>query len=276
VDPQSFAEQLFFVTARLEGTDGDRHWVGTGFLCQVPLANGTDALYLVSNKHVLEDAQELTATMVGADGELPALGHGVSITISGARQAVVGHPDPSVDVALLPFATALEHLAQTQKAFIKTLPTDLFMTAEQADQLDAIEDVLFVGYPSGLFDSKNLTPIARRGTTATPVALDYEGEPAFLIDATVFPGSSGSPVFIADRGSFSPKSGGLVAGSRTILIGVLAAVHMAQVEGEVDELPASHTIAVDTPLGLGIVYKAAAIEQCLDLALQGQPARRAL
>lgn len=259
---------------RLEGNDGDRQWVGTGFLCQVPLSDGTDALFLVSNKHVLDEARELTATMVGADGDLPALGEGVSMTIAGARDAVVGHPDPSVDVAILPFASVLERLAQDRKAFIKTLPPELFMTAEQADQLDAIEQVLFIGYPSGLFDTKNLTPIARRGTTATPVALDYEGEPAFLIDATVFPGSSGSPVFIADRGSFAPKSGGLVAGSRTILLGVLAAVHMAQVEGEVSELPASHTVAVETPLGLGIVYKAAAIDECFDIALQGQAARR--
>lgn len=276
MDPQSFAEQLFFVTARLEGTDGDRSWVGTGFLCEIPLLGGTDALYLVSNKHVLESAHDLTATMVGANGQLPALGEGVSITVRGAQQAVLGHPDPMVDVAVMPFASALEQVARTQKAFIKTLPPELFMTAEQADQLDAIEDVLFVGYPNGLFDVRNLTPIVRRGTTATPVALDYQGEPAFLIDAAVFPGSSGSPVFIADRGSYSPKSGGLVAGSRTILIGVLAAVHMGQVEGEVEELPASHTIAVDTPLGLGIVFKAAAIKECLDLALREQDVRRAL
>ena len=39
-------------------------------------------------------------------------------------------------------------------------------------------------------------PILRRGTTATPIALNFEGRPEFLIDAAVYPGSSGSPVFV--------------------------------------------------------------------------------
>ena len=119
MDPQSVFEQLFFVTTRLEGTDGDKRWVGTGFLCQVPLADGRDALFLASNKHVLQDAKKLTATMVGADKDLPALGSGVSTTIIGAADGVIEHPDPSVDVAVLPFATALESLAQEKKAFHK-------------------------------------------------------------------------------------------------------------------------------------------------------------
>jgi hypothetical protein len=42
-------------------------------------------------------------------------------------------------------------------------------------------------------------PIARRGWTATPVALDYSGKPMFLVDAPVFVGSSGSPVFVLDE-----------------------------------------------------------------------------
>jgi hypothetical protein len=36
----------------------------------------------------------------------------------------------------------------------------------------------------------------RRGMTATPPQLDYCGRPTFLIDASVFGGSSGSPVFL--------------------------------------------------------------------------------
>lgn len=52
------------------------------------------------------------------------------------------------------------------------------------------------GYPRGFYDRLNLLPVARRAITATPISVDYEGRPEFLMDASVFPGSSGSPVFV--------------------------------------------------------------------------------
>jgi hypothetical protein len=50
-------------------------------------------------------------------------------------------------------------------------------------------------------------------------------------------------------------------------LGVLAAVHVAQVEGEVVDLPARKIAKIDQPLNLGIVYKAEAIDLCVDLLL---------
>lgn len=64
-----------------------------------------------------------------------------------------------------------------------------------------------IGYPNGLWDSQNNLPIIRRGITATSVKKDYNGKKEFLIDAAVFPGSSGSPVFIFNEGSYSVPGG---------------------------------------------------------------------
>ena len=52
------------------------------------------------------------------------------------------------------------------------------MIPAQADleSLDAIEEIVMIGYPNGLWDSVNNMPIARRGITATPVYLNYEGK----------------------------------------------------------------------------------------------------
>ena len=72
-----------------------------------------------------------------------------------------------------------------------------------------------------MYDQVNLIPITRTGMTATPLQLDYDGRPSFLIDASVFPGSSGSPVFVY-------KSGKLGAGITTqdvfVFVGVVAKV----------------------------------------------------
>jgi hypothetical protein len=68
--------------------------------------------------------------------------------------------------------------------------------------------------------------------------VDYNGLPAFLVDASVFPGSSGSPVFLLDRGISMRRTGEVQLGtSRLALLGILAAVHVRQVSGDIRALP---------------------------------------
>lgn len=90
--------------------------------------------------------------------------------------------------------------------------------------MDAIESVTFIGYPNGVWDKENLLPVARRGTTATPLAVDFERTPRFVIDASVFGGSSGSPVFVLNHGMYTDKRANTIVGSRVIFVGVVAAV----------------------------------------------------
>jgi hypothetical protein len=142
------------------------------------------------------------------------------------------------------------------------------MTTATVDSLDAVEDVAFVGYPANLYDTANLTPILRRGSTATPVALDYQGMPAFLIDAAVFPGSSGSPVFILNQGSWAAREGGLMAGTRLLFLGVLAAVHTRSVTADLAPIPTRVGVTFADPLNLGIVFKASAVDEVADLLLE--------
>jgi hypothetical protein len=103
-------------------------------------------------------------------------------------------------------------------------PREHIAIPEQVSDLDAVEEVMFFGYPDALYNPVNLTPILRRGSTATPLQLNYGGEPEFLIDASVFPGSSGSPVFIANFATYmNGRTGEVkVGGSRTMILGILS------------------------------------------------------
>ena len=65
--------------------------------------------------------------------------------------------------------------------------------AEEWSTLTALEDVVIVGYPDNIWDSVN-----NLGVTATHPKIDYEGRSEFLI-AAIYPGSSGSPVFLYNR-----------------------------------------------------------------------------
>ncbi len=237
-------------------------------------------MFLVTNKHVLEDVDELRVQFIRAtpNGTQPLLGQPATVTIERFNVGLwKGHPDPAVDVAAIPIGRWLEGLeAIGHQPFLRSVGPEIAADARTWQNFDAIEEVTFFGYPSGIFDTANLLPVARRGVTATPITLDYRGEPAFLIDASVFPGSSGSPVFIFNQGIyFDRRRNANIAGSRIFFLGVLAAVHVRQVQGSIAAaLPANLAVQTEETLDLGIVYKAAAVDAVADLYLKEAGWRR--
>jgi len=113
--------------------------------------------------------------------------------------------------------------------------------------LKSIEDVLMIGYPNGIWDSINNIPVIRKGIIATPSGIDYNGKKEFLIDMTVLPGSSGSPVIVYSE-THTKKNGRLVSLARQYLLGVLS--------GPI-EYPTSNNSA--SPTNVGRVIKASKI-----------------
>ncbi len=279
----TLADQMFYSTVHIESVAPTGTSTGTGFLVLYSKADGTSIPVLVTNKHVLQGARSVSFTLAGAkEGEPMPTGTRITIVDFG-DESWFGHSDPRVDVATMPFAHVLQKMSDSgAPAFYRAFGSDLLLTRDQADQLDSIEGVTFIGYPNGLFDTASMLPIARRGQTATPIFNDYEGLPAFLIDASVFPGSSGSPVMIFDRGSFTTRDGTTHIGSRLYLAGVIAAVHTRRVHGEV-QFASSAVASFDDMIDLGIVYKVSAIQECVDamlakfgIILTGAPAADAL
>lgn len=265
-------DRLFFATGYIEAEAADgRSWTATGFVCGVD-DDGHRYPFLVTNKHVVEGAARLTVRFIKSDGTgSPQLGAATQITMNAAAGRAdwwIGHPDDRVDVAVIPLAQVIDQMAQNgAPPFYAMVPISATPTVDQIAGLDSVEEVTFVGYPAGLFDKVNFLPIIRRGHSATPIEVDYEGLPAFLIDASVFPGSSGSPVFIANAGPFSGPDGSLSFGSRLFLLGVLGAVHQHSILGQIVQVPTTHVAVVPETLDLGIVFKGSAIHTCMKLAL---------
>jgi len=110
----------------------------------------------------------------------------------------------------------------------------------------------------------------RRGTTATPMVLDFEGRPEFLIDAAVYPGSSGSPVFVYQPETLRPSQSG--GGRKFLFAGVVAAVFFRE--------EANHLVPVPVPannqpmvmgsemIDLGLVIKAEAVIAAINAYLR--------
>ena len=81
----------------------------------------------------------------------------------------------------------------------------------------------------------NKIPVIRQGITATPIWNNFKGDKVFLIDAGVFPGSSGSPVFIYNRGTY-PTRDGIAVGSRIKFVGILKETMQRKEEAGLDYL----------------------------------------
>ncbi|ROQ35838.1 trypsin-like peptidase [Streptomyces sp. PanSC19] len=265
VNIDTVAKMLFFATVRIENHGANGTSVGTGFIVTATLEDGSQCPMLVSNKHVVAGAQRLVAHFIPRKPEanVPDLGQGLAVDLPTGPGTYIGHFDPAVDIAVMPLAPTLIPLVG--KVFVQALPLSLLATEAPSQFIDAIEEVTFVGYPNGYHDPQHLTPIARRGVTATPIELDYGGNPVFLIDGSVFGGSSGSPVFLFNRGTYASGPNEITAGSRIVLVGIVAQTMMryAQLPVFEDAAATSHA-KLAQELNLGVAFNARAIKEAIE------------
>jgi len=276
---KSTSEKLFFTTVRIDTVTTGAQGSGTGFFFNHQLG-GLVYPFIVTNKHVINGAKKWKFTFIKKkDGE-PILGDIFPVEMESEKSpnAWFSHPDRDIDIAIFPTAqlTAFTKQPYYQELFTLAIQTSNIPSAEQIEELDAIEEITFIGYPNGVWDTKNFLPVARRGATASPIAVDFEGTPRFLIDASVFGGSSGSPVFISDLGgTYAKKSGGAVAGSRFYFVGVVAGVFFRTQLNEIIPVPIPTQVRPmaeqQEMIDLGIVIKACTVVETIEEFLKTVP-----
>ena len=196
-------------------------------------------------------------TIRGEDGQ-PTNKH-IAFEVKDFARVWVHHPNPDVDLAVLPVGAMLKQAAAAGMLFsFSTVDAQLIPTGDELAELEAVEDIIMIGYPNGLWDSVNNSPIVRRGITATHPKLEYEGRSEFLIDAACFPGSSGSPVFLYNLGGWGHRDGSWQAGSRLKLLGVLCSGPQHTAIGQVVTVPTAERLIATSriPNNLGVVIKA--------------------
>lgn len=272
MDINSVTKRLLFNTVRIDtiledGSEGS----GTAFIVEHAHARGRRR-FIVTNRHLVEGVRRGGVIFTRGHHGQPLIGQRFHLGIDEFPHAWFMHPDPAIDLAIVPLRP-LEQAAQAQgiELYVHAVDTRLVPDAATIRAFDALEDVLFVGYPSGVWDQVNLMPILRRGTTATPMALDFEGRAEFLIDAAVYPGSSGSPVFV---GQPERLRGAPTGDRRLLLAGVVSAVFFREEAQRLVPAPVPATVRRDLPLvmgaemiDLGLVIKARAVTDVIEAYL---------
>ena len=256
------AKRLLFHTIRVDTVleDGSSG-TGTAFVVTHTHARGQSA-FVVTNRHIVEGVSSGSLVFTLARDGQPVLGSRFELHIDDFPHAWHLHPDPSVDLAIVPFAPLVQAARdQGMQLYWQAIDTRTLPNADELAHMDALEEVLFVGYPSGVWDQVNGLPIMRRGTTATPPMLDFEGRPEFLIDAAVYPGSSGSPVFMR-----ADHQGG-TAPDKLWFAGVVAAVFFREEANRLVSAPvpaSTSTVMGSEMIDLGLVIKSRMVVELIE------------
>jgi hypothetical protein len=154
-------ELMMHATVRIEcvGANGSAS-SGTGFFFAMFQTQTESVPVIMTNKHVF--GQNLTAafflTLAKPDGS-PDLGNKVRVDVSDLPNKWIGHPDPKVDLAIMPCADILRRLIdQRQQPFVVYLDQSIIPSDDALKFLLPVEDILVVGYPDGIWDAHNNAP----------------------------------------------------------------------------------------------------------------------
>lgn len=255
----SFSEMITYSTVLIrceynDGTSGS----GTGFIMNICNDSDTDNYIpiLITNNHVVENCVKTVFEFCEADENgNPIDKKTFSFIYEG--NSWIHHPDENVDLCCLLLAETLTELEQRNaKIFYISLETVLIPNQEVLSKLSAMEEVVMVGYPRGLSDEYNHKPIIRRGITSSHPKKDYQGKKETLLDISSYPGSSGSPIFILNQGTYTEQNN-VVVGTRIYLLGVLYGVYEFDAVGVLQfaNLPNSPVPVTRIPINLGIMIK---------------------
>jgi hypothetical protein len=236
INPTTISERLLFSTVRIEATlQSGGTSIGTGFFFDFLLPDQRKVSTIITNKHVINEAVRglfyVHETEFDPKAKPSGRSHPVNLPIFSSFW--IPHPSPKIDLCAM-IINPLINQAQQQgiSIFYRPLNENFILPESKLEELSAVEDILMVGYPNGLWDEVNNLPLIRRGITATHPAVDFRGESMTVIDAACFPGSSGSPVLLISEETYKDKSGTFI-GDTAILLGVLAAGPFLTEKGEI-------------------------------------------
>lgn len=248
----TISEQILYSTKRIEPTiDGvSTGSSGTGFFFS--FGSGEKIVpSIITNKHVISESNGCTLFLHGESSGIPT-NDVIQVHVDFGKCPVIPHPDSNIDLCAILIGPVLNELSKDSQAYyagigFNNLPSNW-------NEFDALEEVIMVGCPRGIMDESNKLPIFRRGNTATPLSANYNGKAEFMVDMACFPGSSGSPVFILNEGSYKIDAG-IALGTRFYFLGILYSGPVIQNDGTI-HFQKSPKLTVGTMMHLGNVIKA--------------------
>ena len=258
--PVTSTEQLLYSTIQISTDTGS----GTGFFYLYRYDNGKQVPIIVTNKHVIDNNPNISVTFSIHTGDMAKM----VVDPESRSYKIFSHWifHPTMDLCI----TEMNPIAQIVFAssgrypFYYVIDPSILATNEKLLELSAVEDVLMVGYPIGLWDSLNNFPLFRRGITSSHPGVDFIDPSMGVVDMACFPGSSGSPIFINNPlGYFDKKEKKFLLGKgRFLFLGILSSGPQMSASGtiSIQDIPTKQAVISQTPVMINLGYYIKAYE----------------
>lgn len=198
--------QFSVIRLRVDNLRTEKGAVGTGFI--IELCNEPEPIFgVVTNRHIASAGTIITAFLYCAkDESSPLMQNGAVIEVPD-ENFVTYHPNPNVDLAILPLTPFVEQVNRKYDECVCMTPVKLNYIAnrETATEYKANEQVVSFGFPYDTTGQYGTMPVFRQGKTVTHPLSSFMGLPQFLSDIEFSKGASGSPVFRVDSNTSTPE-----------------------------------------------------------------------
>lgn len=175
---------------------GSEKGMGAGFVVFRPDPHEPDGVVpvMVTAAHLLEAAGKCPL-FIGT--RMPDAQGGARITLvefqpkRGSQRFYVRHPQHDI--------AAFEMHIPKEAVSMVALPSFVNDTARSSKLLRVGDEVSFVGFPEVLPEMEGLFPVLRTGRVASYPVGSAQAGGLFVINADVYPGDSGAPVYVVGR-----------------------------------------------------------------------------
>ena len=210
--PKEFLNSVVYISAK-----GKNLEFATGFFVSRKIDAKIGSLYLITNKHVIDNKQEIFIRIKNKESNIF---EDVKIPlISGKNEHLFYlHSNKNIDIAVIPMNQNILNENTYELSFYDI--DENAITSKELFKNEMTEGSLIymLGYPFGLKDKYSLKPIVKLGSIARMSEELINNEHIIVADIHNFPGNSGSPIFIR------PEIMSLVNSKtieRTALIGII-------------------------------------------------------
>ncbi len=175
---------------------------GTGFFYQELEENNNEwvkikNLWLVTNKHVLfvNDSLPETLTFYLRSRKNSQISwYPIELKKEDLKKRIKIHKNQYVDIATIEILDIISELYKdvNNNLIPWTAVSEKDLPENTKVDIEVSDETLSIGYPKEFYDRLNLFPIIKSGIIASRWGGFFNGNPYFLIDSKLFPGSSGS------------------------------------------------------------------------------------
>lgn len=99
---------------------------------------------------------------------------------------------------------------------------------QKNDLIELGDSLIVMGYPMAFYDRRHNLPISRSGTLASLYGALFDGNPYFLIDTNLHPGTSGSPVYVPRSALRKTTAGYIISAGTRLSPPMLLGIHSGE------------------------------------------------